>query len=339
MDPAWRWAVTPRAWYSRIDDYFTEQGFKKSSSESTLYVKEGLSGKKIIISLYVDDLVLTGNDEQLIAEFKRHMKENFEMNDLGLMNYFLGIEVEQQEGHVFISQRRYLKELLSKFNMEGCKAVATPFVTHEKFYKDDGSPKADPSLYRSMIGSLLYLSSTRPNIQYATNMLSQFTQAPSENHLSGVKRIFRYLQGSKNYGIHYHHEVGGTLHGYTDSDWAGSLEDMRSISGYAFSIGSNIFSWISRKQKTTSQSTAEAEYVAAALAANQTTWLRYILTDLGELQQGPTRILCDSKSAICMSKNPVFHSRSNDQLADCFTKGLQKVKLAKLRRRIGVQEK
>ncbi|XP_038702598.1 uncharacterized protein LOC119999153 [Tripterygium wilfordii] len=127
----------PRAWYSRIDVYFTSQGFKKSPSESTLYVKEGGNGKKIIVSLYVDDLVLTRNDEGLIEDFKKNMKENFEMNDLGLMTYFLGIEIDQQEGHVFIWQRKYTQELLNRFGMEDCKAVATPVVAHEKFYIED----------------------------------------------------------------------------------------------------------------------------------------------------------------------------------------------------------
>ncbi|KAL0364522.1 UNVERIFIED_CONTAM: Retrovirus-related Pol polyprotein from transposon RE2 [Sesamum angustifolium] len=166
----------------------------------------------------------------------------------------------------------------------------TPLVTGEKYQKEDGSQKVDGSMYRSLIGSLLYLTATRPDIMFATSLLSRFMQSPSQVHYAAAKRILRYLR---------------------DSDWAGSVDDMKSTSGYTFSLGSGIFSWASKKQATVAQSSAEAEYIAAAATSNQAIWLRRILEDMGEKQEEPTRIYCDNKSAIAITKNPVQHSRTN----------------------------
>nr|KYP47813.1 hypothetical protein KK1_030509 [Cajanus cajan] len=206
---------------------------------------------------------------KIMTEFKEDMMKTFEMTDLGLMNYFLGIEVSQKEKGIFICQKKYTEALLKKFKMSGCKTVTTPLVTKEKLQKDDGAPDADASRYRSLIGSLLYLTATRPDIMYAVSLLSRFMQKPSQIHFGAAKRILRYLQGTKEFGIWYKTMTNSSLLGYTDSDWAGSVDDMKSTSGYAFSLGSGIFSWASKKQATVAQSTAEAEYVAATEATSQ----------------------------------------------------------------------
>lgn len=354
----------PRAWYSRIDQYFTNQGFRRSKSEPTLYIKTKGQHNTLIVSLYVDDLIYTGNNMSMIAEFKEDMMKTFEMTDLGLMHYFLGIEVSQRKNGIFISQKKYIEELLKKFKMCGCKPVATPLVANEKLQKDDGSPKVDASLYRSLIGSLLYLTATRPDIMYATSLLSRFMQSPSQVHFGAGKRILRYLQGTKEFGIWYIPMTNSSLLGYTDSDWAGSLDDMKSTSGYAFSLGSGVFSWASKKQPTVAQSTAEAEYVAAAETTSQAIWLRRILNDMGDQQKEPTVIYCDNKSAIAIAKNPVHHNRTKhiaikyhfireagetkeirleycqteDQIADIFTKALPRPKFEQLRSMLGVTE-
>lgn len=352
----------PRAWYSRIDNYFTSQGFRRSLSEPTLYIKTQGTTDTLIVSLYVDDLIYTGNNEKMVKQFKEDMMKTFEMSDLGTMHYFLGIEVNQNEEGIFVSQKKYTENILMKFRMHDCKPVATPVVTNEKLQKEDGSPKADASLYRSLIGSLLYLSATRPDIMYATSLLSRFMQSPSKVHYGAAKRILRYLQGTKDYGIWYKPITSSNLTGYTDSDWAGSLDDMKSTSGYTFSLGSGIFSWASKKQDSVAQSSAEAEYIAAAATASQAIWLRRILTDMGEEQTKPTTIYCDNKSAIAMAKNPVHHSRTKhiaikyhflreaeankeiqvdycpteEQLADIFTKALPRPKFEELRKMLGI---
>ncbi|KAL5582340.1 hypothetical protein UlMin_014782 [Ulmus minor] len=151
--------------------------------------------------------------------------------------------------------------------MEGCKTVAIPLESNKALQKEYGSPKADQTKFRSLIGSLLYLTTTRPDIMYATCLLSRFMQSPTQVHYGAAKRVQRYLQGTKNYGI---------------CDWAGSVDDMRSTSGYAFTLGTGIFSWASKKQATVAQSSAKAEYIAAALTTSQVIWLKRIFKDMGE---------------------------------------------------------
>ncbi|KAK4380916.1 Retrovirus-related Pol polyprotein from transposon RE2 [Sesamum angolense] len=332
----------PRAWYSRIDKYFMDRGFRRSLSEPTLYIKS--------------------QDDSRLQE---DMMKTFEMSDLGLIYFFLGIEINQEKEGIFICQRKYTENLLKKFKMESCKTVTTPLVTGEKYQKEDGSQKVDASIYRSLIGSLLYLTATRPDIMFATSLLSRFMQSPSQVHYAAAKRILRYLRGTKDFGIWYKSTNDAKLVGYTDSDWAGSVDDMKSTSGYTFSLGSGIFSWASKKQATVAQSLAEAEYIAAAATSNQTIWLRRILEDIGEKQEEPTTIYYDNKSAIAITKNPVQHSRTKhidikyhslreattrgeielkycsteEQLADIFTKVLPRNKFEELRMKIGVCHK
>ncbi|KAK4386673.1 Retrovirus-related Pol polyprotein from transposon RE1 [Sesamum angolense] len=308
----------PRAWYSRIDKYFMDRGFRRSLR----------------------------NNEKMIQDFKEDMMKTFEMSDLGLMHFFLGIEINQEKRGIFICQRKYTETLLKKFKMESCKTVTTPLVTGEKYQKEDGSQKVDGSMYRSLIGSLLYLTATRPDIMFATSLLSRFMQSPSQVHYGAAKKNSKILT----------------------SDWAGSVDDMKSTSGYTFSLGSGIFSWASKKQATVAQSSAEAEYIAAAATSNQAIWLRRILEDIGEKQEEPTTpttIYCDNKSTIAITKNPVQHSRTKhidikyhslreattkgeielkycsteEQLADIFTKALPRNKFEELRMKIGVCHK
>ncbi|KAL0358403.1 UNVERIFIED_CONTAM: Retrovirus-related Pol polyprotein from transposon RE2 [Sesamum angustifolium] len=243
--------------------------------------------------------------------------------------------------------------------------VTTPLVTGEKYQKEDGSQKVDGSMYRSLIGSLLYLTATRPDIMFATSLISRFMQSTSQVHYAAAKRILRYLRGTKDFGIWYKSTNDAKLVRYTDSDWAGSVDDMKSTSGYTFSLGSGIFSWASKKQATVAQSSAEAEYIAAAATSNQVIWLRRILEDMREKQEEPTTIYCDNKSAIAITKNPVQHNRTKhidikyhflreattrgeielkyssteEQLADIFTKALPRNKIEELRMKIGVCHK
>ncbi|KAL0308115.1 UNVERIFIED_CONTAM: Retrovirus-related Pol polyprotein from transposon RE1 [Sesamum angustifolium] len=312
-----------------------------------------------------DDLIYTGNNEKMIQDFKQDMMKTFEMSDLGLMHFFLGIEINQEKKGIFICQRKYTETLLKKFKMESCKTVTTPLVIGEKYQKEDGSQKVDGSIYKSLIGRLLYLTAARPDIMFATSLLSRFMQSPSQVHYAAAKRILRYLRGTKDFGIWYKSTNDAKLVVYTDSDWAGSVDDMKSTSGYTFSLGSGIFTWVSKKQATVAQSSAEAEYIAAAATSNHAIWLRRILEDMGEKQEEPTTIYCDNKSAIAITKNPVQHSRTKhidikyhslreattrgeielkycsteEQLADIFTKALPRNKFEELRMKIGVCHK
>jgi transposase InsO family protein len=351
----------PRAWYSKINDHLLSIGFVKSLSESTLYVKH--KGNNIlIISLYVDDLLVTGDDTRLVEEFKQEMMQVFEMTDLGLMTFFLGIEIKQNETDVFICQKKYAREILTKFQMEECKAVSTPMNQKEKLSKEDGAEKIDEGYYRSLIGCLMYLTATRPDILFAVSMLSRFMHCASEMHLKAARRILRYIKGTVDYGVKFERCQKFKLCGFSDSDWAGSIDDMKSTSGYCFSLGSGVFSWSTKKQETVAQSTAEAEFIAATAAVNQVLWLKKILHDLHLQQNHKIEVFIDNQAAIAISKDPVCHGKtkhfniklyflremqqngevtlvyckSEDQLADLFTKPLPVSKFEFLRQKIGV---
>ncbi|XP_070672588.1 secreted RxLR effector protein 161-like [Malus domestica] len=201
------------------------------------------------------------------------------MSDLGLLHYFLGIEVSQTKNGIFISQKKYAKSLLKKFNLSNCKTVATPLMPNEKMKKYDGAKKVDATKYQSLIGSLLYLTVTRPDIMFASSMLSRYMEEPSQLHFGAGKRVLRYVQGTLDYGI-MAETRSLRLIGYTDSDWAGCLDDMKSTSAYLFSLGSGICSWRTKKQNVVAQSSTEAEYVAVTKVASQVIWLRRILKDI-----------------------------------------------------------
>lgn len=351
----------PRAWYSRIDEHLVSLGFVKSLSESTLYVKHK-GADTLIISLYVDDLLIMGSNSTLVEKFKQEMMDVFEMTDLGLMTFFLGMEIKQAEHEVFICQKKYSKEILKKFRLEECKEVSIPMNQKEKLCKEDGTDKVDEGYFRSLIGCLMYLTATRPDILNAVSILSRFMHCASELLLKAAKRVIRYVKGTCGFGVKFTRSKEFKLIGFSDSDWGGSVDDMRSTSGHCFTHGSGVFSWSSKKQETVAQSTAEAEFVAATAAVNQALWLRKILNDLNLEQKESTRIHVDNQAAIAISHNPVFHGKtkhfkiklfflrevqkegdvalvyckSEDQLADLFTKPLPVSKFESLRQEIGV---
>ncbi|XP_021762535.1 uncharacterized protein LOC110727276 [Chenopodium quinoa] len=198
------------------------------------------------------------------------------MTDLGLMNYFLGMEVHQAEDGIFISQRKYANDVLKKFHMQNCKPVSTPLVVNEKLSRDDGQRQADTRQYMSLVGSLLYLTAAR--LMFAASLLSRFMSEPSDVHMGAARRVLRYIRGTSDFGVMFNASENSKLLAYSDSDWGGSNDDMKSTLGYVFSLGSGVFSWISKKQEVVAQSTAEAEYIAASATVNQAVWLRKILT-------------------------------------------------------------
>eukprot|EP00253_Pinus_taeda_P018381 PITA_18381 len=268
----------PCSWYNRIDAYLLDNGFNKCDCEPTLYIKES-EGKILIVVLYVDDLIFTGSDDFLIADFKKVMKSEFEMTYMGLLRYFFGIEVKQTENGIFISQAKYVAEILERFKMQNSKSTPNPTVIGSKLSKEDYSSNVNPTLYKSMIGSLMYLTATRTDIMYA-------------------------------YGVLYTKTSDFRLVGYTDSNWAGNVNDRKSMSGYVFHLGSGAISWASKKQSIVSLSTAESKYVAATAAAYQAFWMRRMLKDLRHNQEGVTTIFSDNISGIALLKNSLFHKRT-----------------------------
>ena len=352
----------PRAWNNKIDHYFQQNGFTRSLSEPSLYLKKEGTHDSLILCLYVDDLIYTSTNPRMAEVFKKNMMKEYEMTDLGTMRYFLGIQVQQSDEGIFISQGKYAENLLKKFNMLKSKPMDTPMAINLKLTSNDGAPKFDASIYKSVVGSLIYLTNTRPDIVHAVSVVSRFMSDPSNHHFAAVKRILRYIQGTKGYGIRYTQEKKAHLVGYTDSDWAGAIDDRKSTSGHVFFLGSKVISWSSKKQSTVALSTTEAEYISATSTACEAVWIRRILADLRQEQNTPTKLYCDNMSTIAMTKNPVFHSRSkhielrhhfirklvedgeielkfcgtDEQIADVFTKALPREKFYYFRERLNV---
>ncbi|GJR08707.1 retrovirus-related pol polyprotein from transposon RE1 [Tanacetum coccineum] len=238
------------------------------------------------------------------------MESEFNMSNMGLVSYFLGMEIKQLPNGVHISQRKYASDMLKKFKMFLCKPVTSPLVYKCKLSKDDGKNLANPTRFRSIVGSLLYLTISRPDLAFAASFLLRFMGDPSSSHLGAAKRVLRYVKGSLDLGIMFKRNKYVKLEGYADSDWAGSIDDSKSTSGYIFTLGSSVFCWNSKKQSVVAQSSAEAEYISVAGAVNHAIWIRKLLSDLDLTQEGPTAIFCDNKSAIAIAENPVQHERT-----------------------------
>ena len=314
----------------------------------------------VLVSLYVDDMIYTGSSMQLIEEFKTSMMSKFEMTDMGKLSYFLGLEVKQSNKGIFVSQQKYAVDLLKQVGMIHCKPDSTPMNVNEKLTAEDGSGLADARRYRSIVGRLIYLTHTRPDLSFAVGLLSRFMHHPTKHHFGAAKRVLRYVAGTKNLGVWYVKNEEFFLTGYTDSDWAGSQDDRKSTSGNCFVLGSGPIAWGSKKQATVALSSTEAEYVAATTAACQAIWLRRLLKDLNQQQVQATRVFCDNVSAVALTKNPVMHGRtkhieikhhfirelvaegeiklevckSEDQLADILTKALSPTKFEDMRNRL-----
>jgi hypothetical protein len=356
----------PRAWYSKIESYFNSEKFDKCPHEPTLFVKHGDGGKILIVSLYVDDLIYTGNNASMIEEFKNSMKNKFAMTDLGKMKYFLGIEVVQNRQGIFICQHKYASDILDRFGMKECNKVCSPIVPGSKLIKDEKGKAVDATEYKRIIGCLMYLLATRPDLTFSVCLAARYMERPTEMHLASVKRILRYLKGTLSFGMMYRSNVGQNLimQGWTDSDYAGDYDDRKSTSGYVFTMGSSAVCWSSKKQPIVTLSTTEAEFVAAASSACQCIWLRNVLAHLHLNQKTATIINCDNSSSIKLSKNPILHGRckhidvryhflrdlnkdgiielsfckSQDQLADIMTKALKLETFCRLREGLGVCE-
>jgi hypothetical protein len=341
----------PRAWYGRIDSFLTSLGFTKSKADSNLYFKV-MNDEPVVLLLYVDDLFLT-REENLITECKKRLSLEFEMKDLGLMHYFLGLEVWQSPERIFLNQGKYAVEIFKRFDMLECKSMNTPMETKLKLLVDTSSELIDATLYRQIIGSLMYLTNTRPDVE------------PIHVHLVAAKHVMRYLKGTLDCGLNYDGDYDFTLSGYTDSDWAGSVFDRKNTSRCCYSLGLAMISRQSRKQSSIALSTAEAEYIAACSASCEAIWLRKLLTYLFDLEMEATTILCDNQSCIKMTENPVFHDRSkhietcyhyicdmvqrgalklqyistDEQVADVLTKPISRVKFEHFRDKLGIVRK
>ncbi|CAM8920783.1 unnamed protein product [Rhodiola kirilowii] len=245
----------------------------------------------------------------MVDKFVEQMQSEFKMSMVGEMCYFLGLQVKQKATGIFISQSKYARNMNKKFDLEKASHKRTPTATHVKITKDEAGTRVDQTLYRSMIGSLLNLTTSSPDIAHAVGVCARYQANPKEIHLMNVKRIIRYVCGIADYGLWYTKDSNSCLVCYCDADWARNAEDHKSTSGGCFFLGNNLVSWFSKKQNSISLSTAEAEYIAAGSFCTQMLWMKQMLEEYG-VKQDVMTLYCHNMSAINISKNPVQHSRT-----------------------------
>ena len=358
-----------RCWNKMMDAYLKENGYVQSTADPCIYLKtEIINGETIIvlIGVYVDDTILCSNNQKYLKEEKKKMSKRFKMEDKGEISFILGMKISRDRVNnvLTISQKSYLQEVLERFGMQDCRPVATPVEAEKKFVRGtEEDEKCNVSTYQSAIGSLNYAAiATRPDLSLAVGMLSQFMQSPTQDQWTAVKRILRYVKGTLDFGLQFTKSEDFALHGFSDSDWAGCSASRKSTSGQVFRLGDSTISWRSKKQPVIALSSTEAEYVALCEAAQETTWLRRLLHDIGFEQKSPTMVYEDNQGCIALGRNPKDHPRTKhidvkfhyvrdvierkkmdvtycptgDMVADTLTKSLAKPKFEKFRRMMGV---
>ena len=337
---------SPRAWFDKFRRAVCSMGYGQCNGDHTLFYRHN-KGKITILTVYVDDIIITGDDKEEIARLKECLGKAFEVKDLGRLKYFLGIEVARSAKGIVLSQRKYTLDLLSDVGMLGCRAAATPIDQNHKVTAQSGQ-LVEKERYQRLVGRLLYLCHTRPDIAFAVSVVSRYMHEPRSDHLEAVYRILRYLKGTPGKGLLFESNKHLVIDGYCDADWASCLDDRRSTSGFCVFVGGNLVSWRSKKQAVVSRSTAESEYRAMAQGLSEMLWTRNLLEELKILKTSCVNVWCDNKSAINIANNPVQHDRtkhveidrffikekldtgiikidhvsSGQQIADCLTKGL-----------------
>ncbi|KAD7117276.1 hypothetical protein E3N88_04544 [Mikania micrantha] len=286
----------PRAWYDTLSTFLLKNNFTRGSIDKTLFIKN-VGQHKLLVQIYVDDIIFASSDLKLCDAFTELMTKNFEMSAMGELQFFLGLQIKQKPDGIFIHQSKYTKELLKKFDLQNCKPCSNPMSSTTQLDADLKGTSVDETLYRCMIGSLMYLTASRPDIMFATCVCARFQAAPKESHLIAVKRIFRYLQGTQSLGIWYSTGHSCKLVAFSDSDYAGCKLSRKSTSGGCQFLGNCQVSWQSKKQTSVATSTAEAEYIAAASCTSQILWLQSQLLDYG-IKELKTPLLMDSASAL-----------------------------------------
>ena len=353
----------PRCWFEKLTNSLLEYGFLQSYSDASLftYTKDS---KEIRVLIYVDDLVLASNDLELLVKFKTYLGECFKMKDLGKLKYFLGIEVARSKEGIFLSQRKYSLDIIEDTGLLGCKPVTIPMEQYHQLTAEDTPLLADPKKYRRLVGRLVYLMITRPELCYTIHLLSQFMQQPREAHWNAALRVVRFLKGCPGQGILLRADNNLQLSVYVDADWSSCPDSRRSLSAYVVFLGDSPIDWKTKKQDTVSMSSAEAEYRAMAAAVKEVKWIVPLVEELGVKVVQPVRFYCDSKAAIHIAANPVFHERtkhlerdchsvrdavkaglistihvkSKDQIADLLTKALGRPQFEALSSKLGVQD-
>ncbi|KAG7539479.1 Ribonuclease H-like superfamily [Arabidopsis suecica] len=351
----------PRAWFDKFSSYLIEFGFICSTRDPSLFIYQQERSVMLLL-LYVDDMVLTGNDSSLIKRLLDKLNEKFMMKDMGPLKYFLGIQAEFTPKGLFLNQEKYALDLLQNAGMMDCAPMPTPLPVQIDRMPHQNEVFQNPTYFRSLAGKLQYLTLTRPDIQYAVNLICQKMHQPSVSDFNLLKRVLRYLKGTVKMGLTLTPETDSTLRSYCDSDHAGCKETRRSTGGFCTFLGTNIISWSAKRQPTVARSSTEAEYRTLSDTAAELSWISALLKEIGLPQEKTPEIYCDNLSAVYLSANPVLHTRSKHfathfhyaremvamgtlvvehipahlQIADIFTKPLPQSSFLSLRFKLGV---
>ncbi|KAL4323650.1 hypothetical protein GQ457_11G006340 [Hibiscus cannabinus] len=304
-----------RQWFHAFSQVVLRFGFSQSPHEHSLFVK-GSGDSMVALLVYVDDIILAGKDLKLLAEVQTFLQSSFKLKELDNLKLFLGFEIARNKTGILLSQRQYALQLLEDTGSLAKKPTELPLVSPHKLSKDDGELLADPQLYRRMVGRLLYLTHTRPDITYAVNLLSQFVSSPRAPHLQVVYHLLSYIKGSPGLGLFFSSTSNLKLTAFVDSDYNSCPDTRRSTIGYCTFLGNTLLSWKSKKQHTVSRSSCEAEYRAMATAACELVWIAALLSSF-QIHVPQTFLYCDSQSAIHLATNQVFHERTKHIEVDC----------------------
>jgi hypothetical protein len=350
----------PRAWYERLRDFLIEKGFKIGTFDTTLFTKKH-NGGIFICQVYVDDIIFGLTNDCQCKKFDELMSREFEMSMIGELTFFLDFQVKQMKDGNFLSQEKYTKDLLKRFKMEKCKPIKTLMPTNGHLDLDEGDNPFDQTLYHSMIGSLLYLTASRPNIMFSVCMCARFQANYKKAHLSAVTRILRYLKHTPSVGLWYPKRATFELIANSDSDYAGCKIDRKSTSEGYHLLGRSLVSWTSKKQNCVALSTAKAEYIVAGACCIQILCMKHTRLDYGVVIE-KIPLLCDNESTIKIANNHVQQCRTKhidirhhflrdhvtkgdiilegvrleDQLANIFTKPLDEARFCMLRNELNI---
>ena len=283
-------------------------GFYQSNADHTLLMKY-CSGKITLLIVYVDDIIVTRDDKEEIARLKELLAREFEIKDLDRLWYFFEIEVAKSNKKIFISQKKYTLDLPEETGMLECKPAESPIEANHRLQARVGE-SVDLRRYQRLVGRLIYLSHTRPDIAYVVCLVSQYIHDPCESHSEAVFRILRYLKSTPGKGLIFLKHGHLQIKAFTDADWVGFLDNRRSTSGYCTFVGGNMLTWRSKKQNVTARSSAEAEYRAMAQGICELLWLRKLMKELKLSETNDLSLFCDNKAAINIVHNPVQHDRT-----------------------------
>ena len=305
-----------RQWFLKFSETLLQLGFTVSSGDHTLFLKNS-GNTYMAVLVYVDDIIIASSCDKATMLLKEALQTSFKLRDLGTLRYFLGLEITRSSSGISICQRKYVLDLLTDTGLLGCKPSSIPMDPSVKLSTEDGELLPNAEVYRRLVGKLLYLTFTRPDITFAVHKLCQFTSSPRAPHLHAAYKVLHYLKGTIGLGLFYSACSDLKLSAFTDADWGSCPDTRRSVSGLCVFVGSSLITWKSNKQDTVSSSSAESEYRAMSEAVKEMLWFRNMMEDLWIETREAAPLYCDNTAAIHIANNAVFHERTKHVERDC----------------------